>query len=287
MDKDMKVHGIPYFPYPSANNDNLKLLQAKFRLKGIAVYLTLTQKIYAHNGYYYAISDDIISLLKQELNLGATDNIISDIIDYCVKQEMWSKEMYDKYKILTSEEIQKEYLNAVRKRKNIHLVKDYLLGFALEFYKKTEERQKTAEETQKKAEDFDKEKKRKENKNKLKEIEDTPAGDDRPEPFEGESLSFEESIKMFKDSFPGIYTDDVKYIKEGVDMKQIILALQQSTWARHNLTLKTCIKHYDKLINGVYKDTAPPKGTTPNITTQNYNANDFNNLLKNLEDIEV
>ena len=283
----MKVHGIPYFPYPSANNDNLKLLQAKFRLKGIAVYLTLTQKIYAHNGYYYAISDDIISLLKQELNLGATDNIISDIIDYCVKQEIWSKEMYDKYKILTSEEIQKEYLNAVRKRKNIHLIKDYLLGFALDFYKKMEERQKTAEETQKRAEDFDKEKKRKENENKLKEIEEAQAGDDRPEPFEGESLSFEESINMFKKAFPGIYTDDVKYLKEGIDMKQIILALQQSTWARHNLTLKTCLKHYDKLINGVYKDTTPPKDATPNIVHHVYDKASLDGMFQSIEDIYV
>ena len=160
----MKLQGIPYFPYPSANDDKLRFLEAKFRLKGTAIYLRLLQKIYSQNGYYYAISDKTISLLKMELNLSATDCIISEIIDFCLQEEIWSQEMYDKYNILTSEEIQKEYLNAVRKRKNIQLNQDYLLGFALQFCKSAEETQKTAEETQKTAEELNKEKKTKQNK---------------------------------------------------------------------------------------------------------------------------
>ena len=288
----MKLKGIPYFPYPSANDDNLKLLIAKFRLKGIAIYLTLTQKIYAYNGYYYTISDDIISLLRQELNLGATDKIISDIIDFCVNNGIWSKEKYEAYSILTSEEIQKEYLNAVRKRKNIvsFLNKDYLLGFALEFYKKAEENSKTAEEPQKTAEELDKEKKRKENQTKLnekKENEEIPADEDTPTPFEGDSLSSDIKLEKFKSAFPDIYTGDVKYIKEEVNIDSLILALQESPWARNNMTLKTCLKHYDKLVNGGYKTVTISQNASNKAYTHSYTNTELNNLFKRGEDLDT
>lgn len=281
----MKLKGIPYFPYPSANDDNLKLLLAKFRLKGIAVYLTLTQKIYAHNGYYYAISDDIISLLRQELNLGVTDSIISDTIDFCVKTGIWSAEKYEAYGILTSEEIQKEYLNAVRKRKNIAslLCKDYLLGFALDFYKKAEDNQKTAEDLSKRAEVVDKEKERKENKTKLKEKEKGSEVDTQCEPFEGDSLSSDLKLEKFRSAFPDIYTGDVSYIKDEVNIDSLILALQESIWARNNLTLKTCLKHYDKLINGGYKTVDVPKNPPPK--THNYTEEQLSGLFVDVENM--
>ena len=287
----MKLKGIQYFPYPSADDDNIKLLKAEFRFKGTVVYWTLMQKIYAYNGYYYTISDKIVSLLRQELNLGATDNIIWDIIDFCIDNGMWSKEKYEAYSILTSEEIQKEYLNAVRKRKNIasYLKKDYLIGFALDFYKKTEEMQKTAEETPKTAEELNKEKKREENETKLNEIkekEETPADEDIPAPFEGDSLSSDMKLNKFRSAFPDIYTGDVKYIKEEVNIDSLILALQESPWARNNMTLKTCLKHYDKLINGGYKTVSVPNNASNQATMHLYNQTELNNLFKKIEDLD-
>lgn len=164
----MKILGIPYFPYPSANDDRLDYLESEFRLKGLAIYLKLLQKVYGHNGYYYAISNRSISILRKAFDLKPTDTMISDIIDFCVNEDIWSKEMWETYHIITSEEIQKEYLNATRKRKNVieSLDERYLIGFALSYYKKAEESQKKAEEMEERAEETDKEKKTKQNKTK-------------------------------------------------------------------------------------------------------------------------
>ena len=235
----MKLQGIPYFPYPSANDDKLRFLEAKFRLKGTAIYLRLLQKIYSQNGYYYAISDKTISLLKMELNLSATDCIISEIIDFCLQEEIWSQEMYDKYNILTSEEIQKEYLNAVRKRKNIQLNQDYLLGFALQFCKSAEETQKTAEETQKTAEELNKEKKTKQNKKDSKLINNiynnlnacTGARVRERKDFERQPI-----IDYFS-SFFGLYRG--KYYDAGLEIVDCILeALDVAHYSSNGLVFK-------------------------------------------------
>ena len=281
----MKLQGIPYFPYPSANDDKLRFLEAKFRLKGTAIYLKLLQKIYSQNGYYYAISDKTISLLKMECNLSATDCIISEIIDFCLQEEIWSKEMYDKHSILTSEEIQKEYLNAVRKRKNIQLNKDYLLGFALQFYKSAEETQKTAEETQKTAEELNKEKKTKQNKIKIKLNENKINPNKKSDDLAGASLS-DNKIEKFKIAFPHKLID-TDTIAESVDMDKLIQAINNSPFLRgaNNFTLKVCCKYYDAILAGKY---AQAQNVMLSTNKQHqYPAEKLESLYTNIDNIDV
>lgn len=279
----MKFNGIDFFPFPSRNSTALQLLEAKFKLKGVAIYVKLLQKIFSEEGYFYKVSDDIILLLKQEFNLATADNIIQDLINECIARGIFDKFMYEKYNILTSDDIQREYLNAVRKRKKLELNKEFLLPFALNFIKKAEETQKTAEETQKTAEDLEKGKERKENKKETTQVTErdiTTVVDKK-----NDSISLIDEFKKATNK----YTADVITIPIGVDMSKLIEKVKNSSFlmSANNMTLKQCLKCYDKIINGVYDDDKPKASNKPELVfKRNYTTKDLNSFFTNIDDIK-
>ena len=123
----MERNGIDFFPYPASNPDALDFVEAKFRLRGIGVYIKILQKIFDKNGYYADMSDDAILLFNKQI--GVNDSIVPDVIKECIKRGIFDKEMYEKYRIVTSEEKQKEYLIATRKRKDIKMKDEYLYAY--------------------------------------------------------------------------------------------------------------------------------------------------------------
>jgi hypothetical protein len=54
-------------------------------------------------------------------------NLISVIINDCFYYNIFNKELYSQYKILTSSGIQKRYFNATNRRKELFLCKDYII----------------------------------------------------------------------------------------------------------------------------------------------------------------
>lgn len=272
----MKFNGIDFFPFPSRNSTALQLLEAKFKLKGVAIYVKLLQKIFSEEGYFYKVSDDIILLLKQEFNLACADNIIQDLINECITRGIFDKFMYEKYNILTSDDIQREYLNAVRKRKKLELNKEFLLPFALNFIKR-------AEETQKTAEDLEKGKERKENKKETTQVTEGYINSLVSKNTDTSSL-----IDYFKNE-TNKYTADVTSIPIGVDMQKLTEKVKNSSFlmSANNMTLKQCLKCYDKIINGVYDDDKPKVSNKPELVfKRNYSTKDLNSFFTNIDDIK-
>lgn len=289
----MKRNGIDFFPYPSSNTTALQLLEAKYKLRGVAIYLKLLQKIFCEEGYFYSVSDDVILLLNKEI--GVNDNIIPDVINECLTRGLFDKSMYEKYKILTSDEIQKEYLNAVRKRKNIELKEEYRLLFASNFFKKAEEIEKTAEDFPKTAEEKNKgkESKEKENKNEVNNLE------------EGNTIvhstnkqDFPTLIDKFKQS-TNKYVADVKTLPVGIDIDLLIQKVNNSDFLKNapNFTLKQCLKNYDKIIAGVYDNDSnrnrnlfknnSAKPTAEHHTNERtYTPEEMQSFFTNIDDIK-
>ena len=54
-------------------------------------------------------------------------DIINKLIDVCIGERIINENLYEKYGILTSRGIQKRYLEAAKRRKEINLIKDYML----------------------------------------------------------------------------------------------------------------------------------------------------------------
>ena len=279
----MERTGIDFFPFPSVNSTALKLMEAKYKLRGVAIYVKLLQKIFSEEGYYYQISDDVILLLKQEM--GVNDNIIPEVINECIARGLFDKEMYEKYNILTSDNIQKEYLNAVRKRKNFNIKEEYRLPFATNFLKTAEEKQKMAVENGKTAEELNKGKESKPNlSNKETSLKRSKETADEPP-----NLSAIENFKKQTNK----YVANVKEIPLGIDMELLTKKVLESDWlmSAQNMNLKQCLKHYDEIINNNYandkRKQANYQQKNDAVITHNYTEEEASNFFTDLDNVEL
>lgn len=81
----------------------------------------LFQRIYGEHGYYCEWSGDIAFLFARQngLSNGEANNLINDVVGAAIRRGIFDKRLFDKYGILTSKGIQKRYLDAVYKRKEV------------------------------------------------------------------------------------------------------------------------------------------------------------------------
>lgn len=120
--------GLDYFELDCQLDDKVKLIQAEFGLKGFAIVVMLFQRIYGGHGYYCEWDEDRLLLFTSEAGLDCgSKNTVRDIVSACIKRGLFSEDLFTKYEILTSSGIQRRYLNAVSRRENVKLKKEYLL----------------------------------------------------------------------------------------------------------------------------------------------------------------
>lgn len=153
--------GLDYFELDCHMDDKIKLIEAEFGLKGFAIIIKLFQSIYSGSGYYCEWSPDISLLWAMQLGISPSgggkglgiatgevslsgsqgrfgtavdtslsdypDNLINKVIAASIRRDIFSKELFHKYRILTSSGIQKRYLNATSKREIVEMKKEYLL----------------------------------------------------------------------------------------------------------------------------------------------------------------
>lgn len=120
--------GLDYFPLDVHFDDPVELIEAEFGLEGFAILIKLWQKIYS-NGYYIKWDSDAVLLFSRKIS--SDINLVNSIVNSCFLRNLFNKDIYDMYGILTSTGIQKRYLNActASKRKNIVMEEClYLLG---------------------------------------------------------------------------------------------------------------------------------------------------------------
>lgn len=114
--------GLDYFPLDVDMDDKIKLIDAKFGVAGFGVLIKLWQIIYS-NGYYITWTEKELLLYKNRIN--ADINLINDVINECLKWGIFNNDLYEKYSILTSNGIQKRYLEATKRRSEITLATEY------------------------------------------------------------------------------------------------------------------------------------------------------------------
>lgn len=121
--------GLDYLELDCHMNEKVRLIQAEFGLKGFAVVVKLYQKIYGEFGYYCEWTDDSLLLFMSENGVSSRDekNLIKEIVSACIRRNIFSEKLFKEFSILTSEGVQKRYLNAVSRREKVELKKEYLL----------------------------------------------------------------------------------------------------------------------------------------------------------------
>lgn len=120
--------GLDYFELDCHLDEKMRLIQAEFGLKGFAVVVLLYKEIYGERGYYLPWDDDRLLLFMSDNGVAGGDkNLITEIIQACIRRDIFSKRLFDEYHILTSSGIQKRYLRATAKRGKSEMKKEYLL----------------------------------------------------------------------------------------------------------------------------------------------------------------
>lgn len=118
-------NGLDYFPLDVNLDDKIALIEAEFGLTGFAVIVKLFQKIYGERGYYCEWTNEVALLFGHKNGLGGT--AVSEIVSASIRRGIFDKNLFDKYSVLTSTGIQKRYFEAVNRRKQIEVNKQYLL----------------------------------------------------------------------------------------------------------------------------------------------------------------
>lgn len=122
--------GIESFLLDCHTNDNMAEIEAAYGIKGFAVIVKLWQKIYSDKGYYCEwIERSPLLFLSQWFggNSGVDLNLINQVVNHAIKIGIFNESMFKKYAILTSERIQRQYFDVVKRRTEIQVIDEYLL----------------------------------------------------------------------------------------------------------------------------------------------------------------
>ncbi len=122
--------GIESFLLDCHTNDNMAEIEAAYGIKGFAVIVKLWQKIYSDKGYYCEwIERSPLLFLSQWFggNSGVDLNLINQVVNHAIKIGIFNESMFSKYAILTSERIQRQYFDVVKRRTEIEVIDEYLL----------------------------------------------------------------------------------------------------------------------------------------------------------------
>jgi hypothetical protein len=117
--------GIDYFSLDvdMDQDDKVLLIEAKHKITGFAVLVKLLMKIYKE-GYFYKWTEREQLLFSNRISVDT--ELVNEIVNDCIKWDLFNPEMYKRYDILTSSGIQKRYIEAISRRKEITLILEYL-----------------------------------------------------------------------------------------------------------------------------------------------------------------
>jgi hypothetical protein len=122
----LKKDSIDYFPLDVVMDTDVRLLEIRYGLKGYAVFIKLYQYIYGQHGYYGDWSEDAKLLFCSDRNICEEDRpLVDEVVAWCMDRGLFSREIYEKYQILTSHGIQVQFLQITKKRVGCKLDERY------------------------------------------------------------------------------------------------------------------------------------------------------------------
>jgi hypothetical protein len=116
--------GVDYFPLDVVSDDKLKLIQAQHKIVGFGIVIKLYQKIYASN-YWIKWDKKANIVFSDEVNVDI--NEVNAIINSCLEWDLFNKNIFDDYTVLTSRGIQKRFFEIVARRSKVSIVEEFLL----------------------------------------------------------------------------------------------------------------------------------------------------------------
>lgn len=119
--------GLDYFPLDVNidKDDKIEIIESEFGNEGFVIIIKLLMRIYGQHGYYTMMTSREQKLFAKRINVDI--NSVNIVIMLALSEHLFDLRLFEKYGVLTSKGIQKRYLEAVSRRKEITLIKEYLL----------------------------------------------------------------------------------------------------------------------------------------------------------------
>jgi len=133
--------GLDYFPLDTKLRGKIEYIQCMFGMLGVMVIISLWQRIY-ENSYYIEYSESSSLVFSKDFGeqlefLSKNDKkrweVFDDIVKKAVEYEVFNKDIFEKYGVLTSKSIQENYIKAKEKSAKIEFDIRYLLLSDAEF----------------------------------------------------------------------------------------------------------------------------------------------------------
>lgn len=118
--------GLDYFPLDVDidADDKIAIIEALHGIEGFGIIIKLLMKIYKE-GYFYEWNKREQILFAKRVNVDI--NQVNVVVNEAINEGLFNKNLFDQHKILTSKGIQKRYLEAIKRRKEVTFIKDFYL----------------------------------------------------------------------------------------------------------------------------------------------------------------
>lgn len=118
--------GLDYFPLDTDmdNDGKIAFIESKHGFVAFGLIIRLLMRIYK-NGYYLEWSEREQYIFSK--NISVDINTTLTIVNECINEGLFNKNLYEKFAILTSGGIQKRYITACGRRTKIAMIKEYFL----------------------------------------------------------------------------------------------------------------------------------------------------------------
>ena len=103
----------------------VRRLIRSFGCKSIGVVIALLGMIYGDKGYYILLNDDVAFIISEQTL--EDEDLVNQIINKLIEIEFFDKNLYEKHRVLTSKGIQKRFISATERRKDVKLITKYNL----------------------------------------------------------------------------------------------------------------------------------------------------------------
>lgn len=120
--------GLEYFSFDTDFFSDVKIRRIS-RACGPAstsILICLLCNIYRDKGYYITWDENLPFVVAD--TVGTTEGAVEEVVKKSIQVGFFDKELFDKYKILTSNGIQNRFKSAVTRREEIEYVVDYLVS---------------------------------------------------------------------------------------------------------------------------------------------------------------
>lgn len=246
---------LKFVSFPTLNNSEINELLCNYGgFKAFGV-LTALYCYIGRTGCYYVLWNrsaklDFIHTYYSDMSQDKGLAYVDEIVKFCLRTNIFDKEKYDKYEILTCHNIQKSFLVPAKRRKEVFINMNYVLNFFHTDYNNLGKNVNISNQNV----DIETTREGKNQKEKEKDIKKEE---------EEKATVFSPPILKFKQEFPNkiISNNDNFTVPETVDIDLLIQKIKNSSFIQraNNFTLENMCKEkmYKKIISGFYDNDGP------------------------------